>query len=95
MKRRTQEMRREAPWEWGGWGWLWEGYPPSHPFDVFRQNPSNGVIWVIHNLVLSELGPSVINPNFRHATSYEFSVYNTDFGEEYGLWPCPVLIRIC
>ena len=27
--------------------------------------------------------------------SYEISVYNTDFWEEYGLRPCPVLIRIC
>ena len=39
--------------------------------------------------------PNVINPKFRHVTSYEFSVYNTDFREEYGLRPCPVLIRIC
>ena len=41
------------------------------------------------------LGPNVINPKFRHATSYEFSVYSTDFGEEYDLWPCPVLVQIC
>ena len=36
-------------------------------------------------MLLSELWPNVINPKFRHATSYEYSVYNTDFREEYGL----------
>ena len=46
-------------------------------------------------MVLSEIGPNEINPKFRHATSYEFSIYNTDFWEEYSLRPCPVLIRIC
>ena len=34
----------------------------------------------------------MINPKFRHATSY---VYNTDFWQEYGHGPCPILIRIC
>ena len=30
-------------------------------------------------MVLTELRSNVINPKFRHATSYEFSVYNTYF----------------
>ena len=52
-------------------------------------------MWDTHNLVLSELGPNIINPKFRHTTSYELSVYNKDLGKEYGLRPYPVLIRIC
>ena len=61
----------------------------------FRQNTWNGAIWDTHNLVLSEVAPNKINPKVRNVTSYEFSVHNMDFWEEYGLRLCPVLIRIC
>ena len=65
-------------------------------FDVFLDKTLEMVqFWDTHNLILSETGSNEINPKVRHATSYEFSIYNMDFGEEYGLWPCAVLIRIC
>ena len=69
------------------------GIPLSTNLTYFRQNISNGVIWDTSDLVLSELGPNVINQKFRHETSYDFSLYNTNFGEEYGLRRCSVLIR--
>ena len=84
MKRRSRGMRRDCL---GGGG--------VRHLMFFRQNTSNGAILDTHNLVLSEIGPNEINPKVRNATSYEFSVHNTDFWEEYGLRPCPVLIRIC
>ena len=65
-------------------------------FDVFLDKTLEMVqFWDTHTLVLSEIGPNEINPKVRHATSYEFSVYNTDFWEEYGIRPCPVVLRIC
>ena len=84
------KARNEA---WNASGCVCGEFPPSYPFDVFfRQNKWNCVIWDTNNMVLIELGPNVIKRKFRHATSY---VYNTDFWEEYGLGPCPVLMRIC
>ena len=84
------KARNEAQRAWAGVG-VGGGIPlPNHLTFLDKT-----VFLDTHNLVLSELGPNVINPKFRHATSYELSVYNKKNWEEYGFRPCPVLIWIC
>ena len=56
MKRQRRETSREAPRR---------VYGIPLPF----LDKTLGVIWDTNYPVLIELGPNVINPNFRHATS--------------------------